>query len=54
MFFDVVDVGYDIILSDIMRYFGIEIGKDVSDHAAVVADGSRRIIFGIEKIRELE
>jgi hypothetical protein len=48
-FFDVVDVGGDVILGDLLRVKMVEVGKNIAHFGHIVADGHRRIGFGFQK-----
>lgn len=54
MFFDIVDVSDDVILVNFFCLFIIVIGKYETYFTAVIADGSLRIVLGIQILRELE
>ena len=54
MLFDKVEVGDDVILSDLCRVLLVEIGKDVANLTTVITHGSGWVILGIEVLTKFD
>lgn len=49
LFFDVIDVGCDVILGELLRIEMVVISKNIAYFGHIVADGHGRIGFGFKE-----